>query len=59
MKEKVASIAKYKDSEQFLNWINELPQKYSIEKIEKILKVAKNKAKFVIWTEKSGLKLLK
>jgi len=55
---KVASIIKYTDSEKVLRWLEKLPRKLSLEDIEILLKIA-NKSKYLLWTERHGIKLLK
>lgn len=56
--EKVASIIKYKDSDQVVKWLGTLPKKLAIEDVEILLRIAKN-GKYLLWTERHGVKLLK
>jgi hypothetical protein len=56
--QEVASITKYKSTNDLMEWLDHLPKKYSVEYVEKLIKVAR-KAKYLLWTEKHGIKLLK
>lgn len=56
--ELVASVTKFKNATAFIEWLSHLPRKYSVDTIENMIKIAK-KAKYIMWTEKHGVKLLK
>lgn len=54
----VASVTKYKDREKIINWLEHLPQKFSLEKIENFLLLLRG-GDFVLWTERHGIKIKK
>lgn len=56
--EKVASITKYESNEKLISWLSKLPQKYSVEYANKLLKIAK-KASYLLWTKNHGIKMFR
>jgi len=58
MSQMIASIVRYKDREKIIMWLGNLPQKFSLEKIENFLLLLRS-GDFVLWTERHGLKIKK
>lgn len=57
-----ASITKFENREKFIKWLDHLPEKFSIDKIENMVtigKLADDGKQYFIWTEKNGIKRLR